>query len=111
MKHVRRICAVLLAAGVLLPVVLLCVQAFVPPFDALMISAGSEPLRLLPHPVFRGAVADAIQPVHLLAGVLEQPDLDGGGVRRAGHGRILRRLCAGEVPGRGGAWRLRACIR
>ena len=49
--------------------------------------------------IFRGAVADAIQPVRLLAGVLEQPDLDGGGVRRAGHGRILRRLCAGEVPG------------
>lgn len=50
MKHVRRICAVLLAAVVLLPVVLLCVQAFVPPFDALMISTGSEPLRLLPIP-------------------------------------------------------------
>lgn len=48
MKHVRRICAVLLAAVVLLPIVLLCVQAFVPPFDALMISTGSEPLRLLP---------------------------------------------------------------
>ena len=30
--------------------VLLCVQAFVPPFDALMISTGSEPLRLLPVP-------------------------------------------------------------
>ena len=27
MKHVRRICAVLLAAVVLLPIVLLCVQA------------------------------------------------------------------------------------
>ena len=40
MKHVRRICAVLLAAVVLLPLVLLCVQAFVPPFDALMISTG-----------------------------------------------------------------------
>ena len=50
MKHVRRICAVLLAAVVLLPIVLLCVQAFVPPFDALMISTGSEPLRLLPIP-------------------------------------------------------------
>lgn len=50
MKHVRRICAVLLAAVVLLPLVLLCVQAFVPPFDALMISTGSEPLRLLPVP-------------------------------------------------------------
>lgn len=50
MKHVRRICAVLLAAVVLLPLVLLCVQAFVPPFDALMISTGSELLRLLPIP-------------------------------------------------------------
>lgn len=50
MKHVRRICAVLLATVVLLPLVLLCVQAFVPPFDALMISTGSEPLRLLPIP-------------------------------------------------------------
>lgn len=50
MKHVRRICAVLLAVVVLLPIVLLCVQAFVPPFDALMISTGSEPLRLLPIP-------------------------------------------------------------
>jgi sugar permease len=50
MKHVRRICAVLLAAVVLLPIVLLCVQAFVPPFDALMISTGSVPLRLLPIP-------------------------------------------------------------
>lgn len=50
MKHVRRICAVLLAAVVLLPLVLLCVQAFVTPFDALMISTGSEPLRLLPVP-------------------------------------------------------------
>lgn len=50
MKHVCRICAVLLAAVVLLPIVLLCVQAFVPPFDALMISTGSEPLRLLPIP-------------------------------------------------------------
>ena len=50
MKHVRRICAVLLATVVLLPLVLLCVQAFVPPFDALMISTGSEPLHLLPVP-------------------------------------------------------------
>ena len=53
MKHVRRICAVLLAAVVLLPIVLLCVQAFVPPFDALMISTGSEPLRLLPVPLIQ----------------------------------------------------------
>lgn len=50
MKHVRRIGAVLLSAVVLLPIVLLCVQAFVPPFDALMISTGSEPLRLIPNP-------------------------------------------------------------
>ena len=56
MKHVRRICAVLLAAVVLLPIVLLCVQAFVPPFDALMISTGSEPLRLLP--IYRVAYAN-----------------------------------------------------
>lgn len=55
MKHVRRICAVLLATVVLLPLVLLCVQAFVPPFDALMISTGSEPLHLLPVPFPRSS--------------------------------------------------------
>lgn len=55
MKHVRRICAALLAVVVLLPIVLLCVQAFVPPFDALMISTGSEPLRLLPIPFPRSS--------------------------------------------------------
>ena len=51
MKHVRRICAVLLAAVGRIPPVLLCVQAFVPPFDALLISTGSGALRPLPIPL------------------------------------------------------------
>lgn len=50
MKHVRRVCALVLAALVLLPILLLCVQAFVPPFDAMMITTSTENLRLLPLP-------------------------------------------------------------
>ena len=57
MKHVRRICAVLLAAVVLLPLVLLCVQAFVPPFDALMMLMPPQ-MTLLP--IYRVAYANKL---------------------------------------------------
>ena len=61
MKHVFRMAAMRLAAMrlaamlliiiVLLPLYLLCIQSFVPPFDALGISTGTLSVQLFPNPI------------------------------------------------------------